>query len=57
MLHQPSHATRSQRLRSLGYRLLTLADDVSQPSRSLERSQRLIDEGEGIAAAVRAEFR
>lgn len=57
MLPCPNYPTRTETLRSLGYRLLALADDCAMPSRSLDRANRLIEEGETIAAAVRRQFR
>lgn len=48
---------RSMTLRSLASRLDRLADDAMHPSRSIDRSDRLISEAEDIAAGVRGCFR
>lgn len=53
----PTAPTRGERLRSLADELLTLADAVDQPSRSLQRAEMLIAEGERLAKAVYAVFR
>lgn len=52
-----SPTEKAARLRELSFELDTLADAVEQPSRSITRAERLIGDGERIAAAVRAVFR
>jgi hypothetical protein len=61
---QPAHIARSRALEHIAGDVHALAFDVLEPSRSIERSDRLTAEGERIAAAlyaagdaVRAEFR
>lgn len=56
MLHLTAHA-RSDRLRELSARLFRLSEMVALPARGHEWADRLIDEGEEIAIAVRREFR
>lgn len=48
---------KAAKLRTLAYDLSLLADEVEQPSRSTQRSDRLIADGERIAAETRAVFR
>jgi hypothetical protein len=48
---------KAAQLRTLAHDLSLLADEVEQPSRSMERSERLIADGEHIAAEIRAVFR
>ena len=50
-------ALRASRLRELAFELETLADRVEEPSRSTQRAELLIAEGERIALATRAVFR
>ena len=49
--------TRADRLRFLADELLSLADAVEQPSRTIARADTLIAEGERIARAIWAAFR
>lgn len=56
MLQSLAHC-RAERLRHLSARLFQLAEMVELPSRSHGRAEQLIDEGESIAHAIRAEFR
>ena len=51
------NALRAYRLRELAFELETLADRVEEPSRSTQRAELLIAEGERIALATRAVFR
>jgi hypothetical protein len=53
----PAHVSKARALRQSASDLLDLADRVEQPSDAIERSDRLIAEGERIAAYVRAQFR
>jgi hypothetical protein len=48
---------KAAKLRGLAYELSVLADEVEQPSRCTQRSERLIADGERIAAETRAVFR
>lgn len=48
---------KAAKLRTLAHDLSLLADEVEQPSRSMQRSDRLIADGERIAAETRAVFR
>ena len=47
----------ASQLERLAYDLHALAFDVAEPSRSHDRVERLVAEGERIAAEVRAVFR
>lgn len=48
---------KAAKLRTLAHDLSLLADEVEQPSRNTQRSDRLIADGERIAMATRAVFR
>jgi hypothetical protein len=49
--------SRAERLRHYAMRLFNLSELVDQPSRSHNRVEALIDEGETIADGIRREFR
>lgn len=57
MATMPAPLTRSQQLERYAQDLYGLAFDVDEPSRTVERSDRLTAEGERIAAGIRAVFR
>lgn len=56
MLTTPAQA-RADRLRHLSARLYRLSERIAVPARSHGEVERIIDEGEGIASAIRREFR
>ena len=51
---QPAHIARSRALEHIAGDIHALAFDVAEPSRCIDRSERLIAEGERIAAALHA---
>lgn len=53
---EPAHIGKARRLRALSIEIDTLADAVEQPSRSIERAERLVSEGERISREVYAVF-
>ncbi len=55
--HHGLTVSKAEQLDRLVVRLQDLADDCRQPSRSIERAEKLIDRGEHIAAEVRAAMR
>lgn len=54
---EPAHIGKARRLRALSTEIDTLADAVEQPSRSIERAERLVAEGERLSREVYAVFR
>lgn len=53
----PAHIGKARRLRDLSIEIETLADAVEQPSRSIERAERLVAEGERISREIYSVFR
>lgn len=54
---EPAHIAKARRLRDLSFELDTLASSVEQPSRSIERAERLVAEGERISREIYSVFR
>jgi len=54
---QPAHLSKAARLRHIAFEIETLAEQVEQPSRHVERANLLIAEGERLAKALWAVFR
>lgn len=57
MASKPARLSRGDHLRRLAHELMTLADAVDQPSRTIARASMLIAEGERIARAIWVAFR
>lgn len=54
---QPAHLSKASRLRAIAFEIETLAEQVEQPSRHIERANQLIAEGERLAKALWTVFR
>lgn len=53
----PSHLAQARRIEQLASDLHTLSVDMAEPCRSHRQFEAMVEEGERIAATLRAEFR